>query len=64
MGLSLAISLRRYLPKSFEQLTPKRALTDVFLTLLGLKVSNELGIDSSVLTMRPVRKNLIFRSKK
>mmetsp|Transcript_12636 Transcript_12636/g.14545 ORF Transcript_12636/g.14545 Transcript_12636/m.14545 type:complete len:171 (+) Transcript_12636:31-543(+) len=60
LGFSMAVSLRRYAPKTFGDISPTRMMTDVMLTMLGFMIVSDYGIDSALENMIPLRRNLLL----
>ena len=62
IGLSLSLSLRRYLPETLGEISVKRCILDAFLTLTGYSICSNLGMDLALQQTQEVRKNLVLSS--
>jgi len=62
MGLGLAVSLRRYVPSKFENISLTRCLIDVFLTMTGYTFFSNFGYTMGLERAMPIRKNLILQN--
>ena len=62
MGLAMSLSLRRYLPGMFEEISLNRCLIDLFLTIGGYSILSYMGMELSLENLRNMRKELVLES--
>jgi len=62
IGFSLALSLRRYLPTAFEDISFRRCVIDLSLTTAGYTCCSYVGMEVALDTTKALRKNLIKQS--
>ena len=63
MGLAMSLSLRRYMPGVFEDISLNRCLIDLFLSISGYSILSYMGMELSLENMRNMRKELVLESK-
>lgn len=57
------MSLRRYAPQTFGELSFTRMLSDLALTMAGFMIVSDYGIDSGLENTVPIRRDLVLKGK-
>jgi len=60
MGFAMALSLRRYIPSKFEDISIKRCILDLGLTTGGYALFSNLGNEIALEKIKRIRKNLVL----